>query len=466
MNMQHRKAKDEPVLTEVRPLSEHQQASRSDEQTHPASGGGMSTGLFVRVLRGLAKVVLPLVILASAFAGYSYLKATKPIAPKRAQAERVYAVKVVTAQVASHQPTLTLYGSTVSGRQVDIRALVSGRVVATGDDLREGGEIAKGDMLIEIDLFDFKVSINEANAQLAEAKARKIELQASLKTEQSSIKFAKEQLKIAKRDLERARPLVKRGALSKQALEQRQNIVSQREQAVTAVENTFAVWQARIAQQDATITRLEQTVALANRRLTETKLVAPFNAYITNIATQTGRTVTANDTIATLIDRDWIEARFVLTNEQYGRIVSADGSLVGRPVKVNWVLGEARFTYEAEIIQVGAQISSATGGVEVFARIHNSSKPAPLRPGAFVEVTLPDRKFDNVVKIPAVALYDGDTVYTVVQDRLQPREVEVVGGSDGDLLVRGELRTGAKIITTRLSKPGQGVRVQLSETSP
>ncbi len=473
--MQHRKPDSARVVGDIRPVADYVELREVDAKAEPVTPdasssdpgdlGGPTPGSrkVVRVLRAFAKLILPLAVLALAIAGYTYLKATKQAPPKRAQAERVYPVRAVTATIGDHQPTLTLYGATVAGRQVDIRALVSGRVVATGDNLREGGEIAKGELIVEIDPFDFKMSINEANAQLAEAKARKIELEASLKSEQNSITFLREQLKIAKRDVARASPLVKRGALSKQVFDQRQNTVSQREQALMTLENTFAVWKARIAQQDAIISRLTQTVALADRRLTETKLTAPFNAYLTNITTQTGRTITANDTVATLIDRDWIEARFVLTNEQYGRIVSAEGSLVDRPVDVSWVLGDTRFTYKAKIAQVGAQISSDSGGIEIFARVTDSSKPVPLRPGAFVEVSLPDRKFDGVFKLPAVALYDGDTVYVVIEGRLQPRKVKVVGVSGAELLVSGEIESGAKVITTRLSKPGAGVQVELSE---
>ena len=47
--------------------------------------------------------------------------------------------------------------------------------------------------------------------------------------------------------------------------------------------------------------------------------------------------------------------------------------------------------------RVGAQIDAATGGVELFARIMDTETASHLRPGAFVEVAIPDQSYGNVV---------------------------------------------------------------------
>ncbi len=428
-----------------------------------ASQASRSESLLSRALRLLFKVVLPVLVLMAAYAGFRYLVSTKPATPQQTRSEQVFAVNTVKAVVGDHQPKLLLYGTTTAGRQVDIRALVSGRVIKTATNLREGGEISKGEVLVEIDPFDFQVSLNEAKAQLAEARARKAEFEASIVSQKSSIEFALEQLALAKKDVDRARPLVRRGALSAQTLEQRQNVVSQRQQTAATLQSDLAVWNARVAQQDAIIERLSWTVKVANRRLTETRLESPFNAYITNITTQVGRTVTANDTVATLIDRDWVEVRFVLTNEQYGRIVSADGSLIGRSVDVVWSLGGTKVSYKADVVQVGAQISSQSGGIELLARVKNPTQSVALRPGAFVEISIADRKFEDVFKLPSAALYNGNSVYAVVDGRLKSYAVTVVGSSGADVLVTSDLPPDSLIITTRLSKPGDGVLVKVAE---
>ena len=418
-----------------------------------------------RILRTLLQGLLPLVIIAAGYAGYQYLVSTRPETPKRPNQERVFAISSIAVVAVDVQPELKLYGETVSGRKIDIRALVSGRVIQASPHLREGGVINKGEEILRIDPFGYENAVQEAEAQLAEAVGRIGELQASLKADEDTLAYVKRQVKLSKIDLERAKPLAKRGTVSKRTVDDRQQTLLQRKQTADQLANNIKVWQARITQQNAIADRLKATAAVAKRRLEETRLKSPFNAYVSDVSSQVGRLVGANDKIATLIDRDWIDARFTLTDQQFGRIVSSGGSLVGRKVRVQWVLGGSTFEYPAVIERVGARVVSNSGGVEALARITDPSKPVALRPGAFVQVFVPDKVFKSVFRVPGTALYDGDTVYVIENERLVPRKVNVVGGVGADLLLEGDLKSGERVMTTRISTPGGGVRVKEQPSS-
>ena len=99
----------------------------------------------------------------------------------------------------------------------------------------------------------------------------------------------------------------------------------------------------------------------------------------------------------------------------------------------------------------------------MYAEITANPDGAPLRPGAFVEVLLPDRLHQQVVELPASALYRGDTVYAIAEGRLQPRAVELVADLGGRILVRGGLEAGEPIVTSRLAEIGPGLKVEVSE---
>lgn len=429
-----------------------------DDPAGPSVSRG--TGWMFSLSRGLLKALLPLAVIALGFAGYKYLRATRPDTPKQAQMERAFAVDTLPASRLSAQPTLTLYGNTVAGRQVDIRALVAGRVITTNDELREGGHIKAGETLLVVDPFEYEAALQEAKAQRAEAAAHFAEQQASLEADKTSLEHARAQLELARSDVERAQQLVARGNLPERSLDDRRQIVLQRQQATDQLANAIRVWAARITQTETLAKRLDVVIARAERRLAETRLQAPFDAYVTEVGAQVGRMMSVNDKVATLIDRSWIEVQFSLTDSQFGRIVSRDSKLEGRNVAVRWTLGGQTFTYHARIARVAARIASVSGGIDVFARIIDPSARVPLRPGAFVELSLDDVKFDNVIRVPNAALYEGDTVYAIVNSRLDPRKVEVVGTSDSDLLVRGSFGDGEEIVATRLSTPGKGVLVR------
>ncbi|MEO1206365.1 MAG: efflux RND transporter periplasmic adaptor subunit [Pseudomonadota bacterium] len=450
-------ALDRPVSKDdARPSSELDARVSADT----ASSGRSWGGLVLLAARLLAKLVLPILVLAAGYAGYNYFIATKPEPPRKPQLERSFSVRTTPVTIGRVQPTLEVFGSTVSGREVDIRALVAGRVMETSDNLREGGLIEKDTTLLTIDAMDYKTEVDQTAAQLREAEARLEEFKASLAVSKSSLKFALDQQEIAARDVERARPLVARGVTSEKTVDDRQQVLLQRQQAADQLSNEIAVWEARIAQQEAVAQRLKATIARAEQRLIDTKLQSPFDAYVTDVSAQTGRMVGVNDKVATLIDRDWVEARFNLTDDQFGRIISSSGDLVGREVKVLWRLGDTTFTYDAVVERVGARIEAASGGVVVFARLLDPLNPQPIRPGAFVTLQVPDAAFENVAVLPSTALYDGDTVFVVEEGRLKSRKVKVVGVEVKNLLFRGELKDGDKAVTSRISTPGDGVLVK------
>ena len=93
----------------------------------------------------------------------------------------------------------------------------------------------------------------------------------------------------------------------------------------------------------------------SERRLSETRLVAPFDAYVSDANAEVGRLLNVNDRVATLIDRNWIEIRFTLTDRQYGQIVSQEGTVVGRKIDVRWRLGSRVLSYPARIERGGSE---------------------------------------------------------------------------------------------------------------
>lgn len=408
---------------------------------------------------GLLKVLLPLAVLAAAVAGYLWLQATRPAVPTKPVREIAQPVRAVPVAYSTHRPTLTLYGTAVAGRSVEMRALVAGEVIEVSPELRDGGEIARGAKLLRIEPFDYRVAVAQARAQLAEAKARLAEFQAAISLEEAALRRAQEQLAIAVRDLERAEPLVRSGALSEKVADERRLAVSQRREAVEQRANSLQIQKAKAEQQRAAIDRLEWVLKSAERDLADTTLFAPFDAYVSNVDAEVGKIVGVNDRVATLFDRNWIEVRFTLTDAQFGRLIREEEGAVGREIEVRWYLGDKPVVYKGRIVRIGAEVPSASGGVNVYGRVLDPREPTPLRPGAFVEVRVPDITYKNVARLPESALYGNDRVYVIRDGRLNERKVKVVGAGGGDVLLRGDLKEGERVMVTRLSKPGEGIKV-------
>ena len=149
-----------------------------------------------------------------------------------------------------------------------------------------------------------------------------------------------------------------------------------------------------------------------------------------------------------------------LSNDQYGRILDAEGTVEGRTATVAWRVGSRTMTFPSVVARTSARIDAASGGVDLYARLVDGGLETALRPGAFVEVELADRRYRQVVRLPESALH-GDIVYAIVDGRLRPRHVEVAAYDGADVLVRGDVQPGERVLTTRLTELAPGLKVEV-----
>jgi len=419
----------------------------------------------LRLTRLVVMIVLPLLLLAGAFAGFAYMQATRPTVPVERQPEQPRFVDAVTVARADLRPTLTLYGEIVAGRSVDLRALVAGQVVSVSDQLVEGGRIAQGEELLRIDPFAFEGALVRANADLAETRARIAELDARVLQEEAAMSRAREQLTITEREIDRLRTLTERGAAPERQLDDALLRLSQAESALEARESQLAVFEAQRDQLDAAIARLEFGVAQAQRNLDDTVLRAPFDALISAPQAEEGKIIGSNERIATLVATERLEARFSLSDSQYARL-AADDEITGSDVMVIWRAGDSMLTREATVTRVAPQVADASFAAFAKIDIEDTALDDPaldvLRPGTFIEVEMPDLLREDAILLPPDALYE-DSVFLIVDDRLERMPVTVLSFAAEGVIVAGDIPDGASVLASRLGAAASGQLVEVRE---
>ncbi|WP_372423520.1 efflux RND transporter periplasmic adaptor subunit [Salinarimonas chemoclinalis] len=442
------------------PYAHERDPLREDAPRRRASSLAARLG---RVLRILVMVVLPIALVVGALAGFGWLRDTKPTVPVERLGERARAISALVATPTAVQPTLTAYGRIVAGRSVDLRALVSGPVIAVSDALVDGGRVSEGDALATIDPFAYEGALVRARADLAEAQARIAELAARTRQEEDGIARAGEQLAIAERDLARLVQLRDSGAATARALDDVELRVSQARSALETRENQIAILEAQRAALDASLERLRFAVSQAERNLEDTVLRAPFDALVSNAGAEIGKIVGQNDRIATLVATDRLEARFLLSDGQYARL-APDGGLVGRPVTVIWRAGDTEIARPARIARVASEAADAS--FAVYAAFDAPVESDVLRPGAFVEARLSDRVFEDALVLPVSALYDGGVFVVDADERLARVEVDILTWGDEGVVVRsGEIEAGDRILSSRLTAASSGQLVEIRDTA-
>ena len=95
----------------------------------------------------------------------------------------------------------------------------------------------------------------------------------------------------------------------------------------------------------------------------------------------------------------------------------------------------------------------------------------PLFVGAFVDVSIPGRKLENVIKIPAQALRDQDTIWIAAEKlnqdsapgelELQVRRVQIAHIDQDNVYLSGGVKQGERIIISPIKGAANGLKIRL-----
>lgn len=410
------------------------------------------------------KVILPILLLAASIIAAQLLVATRPVVTPSPTREQVYAVETVTVERGAARPELLIYGAVVSGRSSKLAAQVAGPVAAVAPSLVQGGRVESGEVLVEIDPADYQSALDDLDAQLRAARAQAKELEASLRLERSLLTVARERVATSERDVERLTELAARSAASERALDEARLRLLAERQSLLSRQQRIATLDAQIEGARATIDGLAARREQAARDLERTRIRAPFSAFVTETSAEIGERVSQGQVVATLADADRLEVKADVGQNDFPLLFDPAETVEGRAATVRWRLGRETFEIDATIDRQGGEIDASTGGLSLYARLTGPA-PKTLRPGAFVELVIPARRLDDVVRLPETALYEQRTVYAVVNDRLEPRTVTVAARQGDTIWVRGPLEPGEPILATRMTVAAPGVKVRPNGTT-
>ena len=189
---------------------------------------------------GFLKIALPVLTLVCAVLAVGYLRATKPGIERTGLEERARPIAASTVEILDVQPSISAYGEVVAQRDVELRALVAGAVVAVGENFVNGGTVRAGDPLVEIDPFEYRAAVTEAEAALAEARAQLAETEAEIGAEESGLAEERTQLALAERELARREALLAKGTAAQKTVDDALVRRSERARAVAATERRAA----------------------------------------------------------------------------------------------------------------------------------------------------------------------------------------------------------------------------------
>ena len=356
------------------------------------------------------------------------------------------AVSVLSMKTQSVPFSLELPATLSGGKEVEIRAQVSG--ILQTRNFGEGEKVVKGQSLFSLDAKTYAAEVAQSRADLNAANLRHDQ---------------------AVREVKRLTSLRKK------------NLTSQRE-----LDNAITNADISSADVKSAQARLEQ----AQLRFDYTKVTSPVTGIVGRELVSEGTYVSGPEVLLTQLTQiDPIRIRFGLSErEQLQMRQDAQSGSLTLPESGHWKTKIKLFdgTFHPQIGEVNfsdIRINSKTGTSELQAIIPNSD--FSLRPGQFVRIVLEGAVRENAFVVPQRAVLDnglGKFVYLMAKNDkgmtiAQPAPVTVgewVQQANGDKaengwVIRSGLKVGDQVIVDGMARiffPGMPVRLADAAASP
>jgi multidrug efflux system membrane fusion protein len=331
-------------------------------------------------------------------------------------------------------------------RTVQVKSQIAGELV--GVHFVEGGQINKGDLLLEIDPRPYREALRQAQAALAKDNAQLRQAEANLGRDRA-------QAKNAEADARRYDELLKEGIAARNQYDQVRTTFDALREGVRADEAAIESARAAIESDRAALERAELDLSFCEIR-------SPVAGRAGNLLVQAGNLVKANGDNA-LVVINQIEPAFVSfgvpehylsevrARMQGGRNLAIEAASPSAPDKVT----------NGHLTVIDNMVDAATGTIKLKGLFQNRERT--LWPGQFVNVVLKLETSEETV-IPSEAVQagqQGQFVYVVKQDQtVEFRPVAVGSTAGGKAIIEKGVAPGETVVTDGqlLLYPGARIR--------
>ena len=361
-------------------------------------------------------------------------------------------IQVRAPAVVERPETVNASGSVEGSETADVAFLVSGRVASVL--VEEGQHVSKGQVLAEIEPTDYQNAFNTAAAQKAAAQAVQQRADAGLRKqelEQARIEFER-----AEDEYNRMKFLVERKSLPpndfqkfEAAYKNARERFDQAKEGTRKEDIAAATAQAHAADAQATE---EQ------KRLSDTRLVAPISGNVAMRKVDPGQTVSAGMPVFTIVELNPVKVRVGVPEAEIGKVRQGAGAEITAPS-----LGTRCFRGKVAIIGVAAEPASRTYTVKILV-----PNPGPvLLAGMVAESRIFGPAKVRAVSIPAEAVVPdpqgAPMVYAYSPDRkrVYGRRVEVGSPVGNEVEIRSGLRGDEQIVVVGQQKVREGSLVEV-----
>ncbi|HIG31499.1 MAG TPA: efflux RND transporter periplasmic adaptor subunit [Verrucomicrobiales bacterium] len=383
------------------------------------------------------RILLPIGVLGTAIGIAAYLMATKPEPKRHPKSSSMTSVQAVRLESQDYQVRLRSYGTVSARTRSTLISEISGKILGISPSFREGGFFEEGDLLIEIEPYDYETAVMVAESALAQ-------VQNALEQEE---------------------------ARHQQAIEDWNRLGD------GGQPTALTLRKPQLAQTQAAVSSAESRVGQAKRNLERTRITAPYAGRIMKKQVDVGQFVTPGTVLAVIFAVDYAEIRIPLTNQQLDYIdlpeeYRGQGEVAAvKPVsvKLHGKVGIREVVWEGSIIRAEGVFDTRSRHLFVVAQVvdpygKNDSGRPPLRVGQYVTAEIFGKVLKNVFVIPKSSVYPDEEVLLIDSNskiqRTKIQPLEGIHAEDVDIVKDG-FQEGDVLCITSLPFAANGAQVMV-----
>ena len=332
------------------------------------------------------------------------------------------------------QRTVDSVGSLFPFEEVTVGSEVEGRVAQVFVDV--GDRVAGGRPLVKIVPVELGLALEQEKAALEQIRAR---LTGPVggdavkdPKEAAEVKKAEADRTDAEQKFSRAKELLAQGLIARETFDEAQARYNAARAAYDMALQGVMTLRAQAVQHTA-------SVALADKKLRDTVVRAPFAGQVKERMVSTGQYVKVQTPVMVIVDNARLRARLKVPEKMAGWVA------VGQPVRVQVEAYPGR-TFQGAVWRMNPSVDPQTRSFDVEALLDNGE--GLLKPGFFARASIASSHVDEALVVPQDALrylYGVYKVYTVDRSALRETEVKLGAREGAEVEIVSGVKKGERV---------------------
>ncbi len=413
------------------------------------------------------RLILSFIVIALGVITMIYFSSQKKKPHKGGVKEMVLRVSVKEAVPETVHTLLKGFGVAEPVTTVRLSAEVSGRIVYTHPEFKQGKTVAKGEMLFKIDPSDYQATLDNLRAELVQEKAVLTHIEKEFAADRNRLSTIARTMDLGRAEYDRVRVLLEENSIgNRSAVDQAEQSMNSAIDTHDQMKRSLSLYPVKIKEAEAAVASAKADLDKARANLARCTVVAPFTCRIKAISMELGEYATTGTEVVTLADDSQMEILVSLdAREATSWLSFLNKDMVSSPgwfpkpepvtCDIQWIETRSH-TWTgtlSRLVEFDQSSRTMTLAVRFDPRENKCTDCPPLVEGMFCRVAIPGKPIDGLFRLERWLVTTDNTIYVAENNRLKTRAITKVY-ADGDLVfVTGDIREGDSLITTRLVDP-------------